>query len=97
MKLENSTNPTLLFSEEIDTNATAPDFLLNRNNNKGNVRVIILGFNDFEKDSDNIPNFDMYFTTLDKTFDSSFMKMPINIKYKNNLKRNLENENGDYN
>ena len=34
----------------------------------------------------------MYFTTLNKKFISSFMKIPFNIKHKNNL-RNLENEN----
>ena len=34
----------------------------------------------------------MCFTTLNKKFISSFMKIPFNIKHKNNL-RNLENEN----
>ena len=59
--------------------------------NKENVRAIILGFNDLNKTGD-IPHFDMYFTTLNKKFISSFMKIPFNIKHKNNL-RNLQNVN----
>ena len=88
IKAMNSTNTTINYSEAIKPTRPSPNVELE---NKENVRAIILGFNDFNKTGD-IPHFDMYFTTLNKKFISSFMKIPIKIKHKNNL-RNLENEN----
>ena len=95
MKFENSTNTTMFYSQITDANDNDHNLLLNEKDNKENLRVIILGFNDFDKNSENISYFDMYFTTLNKNFVSSFMKIPINIKYKNSL-RHLENENYNY-
>ena len=88
MKAMDSGNTTTNYSEAIELDIPTGNVELE---NKENVRAIILGFNDLNKTGD-IPHFDMYFTTLNKKFISSFMKIPFNIKHKNNL-RNLENEN----
>ena len=88
MEAMDSRNTTTNYSEAIELDIPTGNVELE---NKENVRAIILGFNDLNKTGD-IPHFDMYFTTLNKKFISSFMKIPFNIKHKNNL-RNLENEN----
>ena len=88
MEEMDSRNTTTNYSEAIELDIPTGNVELE---NKENVRAIILGFNDLNKTGD-IPHFDMYFTTLNKKFISSFMKIPFNIKHKNNL-RNLENEN----
>ena len=88
MEAMDSRNTTTNYSEAIESNA--PNGIAELENNE-NVRVIILGFNGLNKTGD-IPYFDMHFTTLNEKFISSFMKIPFNIKHKNNL-RNLQNVN----
>ena len=88
MEAMDSRNTTTNYSESIESNA--PNGIAELENNE-NVRVIILGFNGLNKTGD-IPYFDMHFTTLNEKFISSFMKIPFNIKHKNNL-RNLQNVN----
>ena len=97
MEFENSTNIIDDNRLIIDINETVENISFY---NYENIRAIILGFNDIKRNhssnSSNISYFDIYFITLNKKFVSIFMKIPINIKYKNNL-RYLENENNNYN
>ena len=81
MEAMDSGNTTTNYSEAIELDIPTGNVELE---NKENVRAIILGFNDLNKTGD-IPHFDMYFTTLNKKFISSFMKIPFNIKHKNIL------------